>query len=215
MPGPVRRRAALALSTSTVKNRQLILTRQARSGSSPLTGPSLAAVGHEVVRRSAFPWVDLSRTRLPAAPRTGGATRRSARGPRGAPAPRSDKRSGYLAAAVVGELGVVQAERAQLAEDVAAASTRGRELVAAAEAEAARLFAAAQDLVAAADQRTSTPQRQGPALLELAWRSCAPTPAIRSGRSYFQAGRRDTSAPDPSRACRTPLIPDRRLSTYR
>lgn len=56
-------------------------------------------------------------------------------------------------AAVVGELGVVAAERAQLAEDVSAASRRGRDLVEAAQAEASRLVAAAQDLVAEADQR--------------------------------------------------------------
>lgn len=56
-------------------------------------------------------------------------------------------------AVVVGELGVVAAERAQLAEGVSAANRRGRDLVAAAEAEAARLVAAAQDLVAEADQR--------------------------------------------------------------
>lgn len=56
-------------------------------------------------------------------------------------------------AAVIGELGVVQAERAQLAQDVTAANARGRELVASAEAEATRLVDAAQDLVVDADQR--------------------------------------------------------------
>lgn len=56
-------------------------------------------------------------------------------------------------AAVAGEVGVVAAERAQLAEDVTAATSRGRDLIAAAEAEAARLIAAAQDLVVEADQR--------------------------------------------------------------
>ena len=47
----------------------------------------------------------------------------------------------------------MQAERAKLAEDVATATTRGRDLFAAAETEAARLVTAAQDLVVDADQR--------------------------------------------------------------
>lgn len=56
-------------------------------------------------------------------------------------------------AALVGELGVVHAERTQLAEDVTVATARGRELVAAADAEAARLVAAAQDLAQDGEQR--------------------------------------------------------------
>lgn len=56
-------------------------------------------------------------------------------------------------AALVGELGVVQAELGQLAEDVAAVTTRGRQLVAAAEDEAARLVAAAQAVVVNSEQR--------------------------------------------------------------
>ncbi len=48
-------------------------------------------------------------------------------------------------AALVGDLGVMQAERARLAEEVAEAATRGRQLVADAETEAAQLVAAIQD----------------------------------------------------------------------
>lgn len=56
-------------------------------------------------------------------------------------------------AALVGELGVAAAERTQLAADVTAADERGRQLVADAEAQAARLVAAVQDLVADGEQR--------------------------------------------------------------
>ena len=56
-------------------------------------------------------------------------------------------------AALVGELGVTQAERTRLAQEVLAATEHGRQLVAAAQAEAARLVAAAQDLVHDGEQR--------------------------------------------------------------
>jgi hypothetical protein len=48
-------------------------------------------------------------------------------------------------AAVVGELGVAGAERGRLAEEVDAATALGRQLVAQAEAEAARLVTAAEE----------------------------------------------------------------------
>jgi hypothetical protein len=56
-------------------------------------------------------------------------------------------------AALVGELGVAAAERTQLIADVTTATDRGRELIAAAEAEAAHLVAAARHLVADGEQR--------------------------------------------------------------
>jgi hypothetical protein len=56
-------------------------------------------------------------------------------------------------AALVGELGVMDAERRRLADEVAAAARRGRQLVADAEAEAARLVAAAQDVAQDGEQR--------------------------------------------------------------
>ena len=56
-------------------------------------------------------------------------------------------------AALVGELGVMHAERTRLANDVVDAAARGRQLVADAEAEAARLVAAAQDLAQDGGQR--------------------------------------------------------------
>lgn len=56
-------------------------------------------------------------------------------------------------AALVGEVGVAAAERTQLTDDITAATERGRQLVASAQAEAARLVAAAQDLVTAGEQR--------------------------------------------------------------
>ena len=56
-------------------------------------------------------------------------------------------------AALVGELGVAHAERMRLAQDVHAAADHGRQLVANAQAEAARLVAAAQDLVHDGEQR--------------------------------------------------------------
>ena len=56
-------------------------------------------------------------------------------------------------AAVVGDLAVAHADRARLADEVEAASKRGRDLVAAAEAEAARLLAAAQDEVGNGERR--------------------------------------------------------------
>ena len=49
-------------------------------------------------------------------------------------------------AALVGELGVAHANRTQLADDISVATARGRQLLAAAEAEAARVLAAAHDL---------------------------------------------------------------------
>lgn len=55
--------------------------------------------------------------------------------------------------ALVGQLGVAHAERTQLTADVTAAAARGRQLVEAAEAEAARLVAAAQDLAADGETR--------------------------------------------------------------
>ena len=54
--------------------------------------------------------------------------------------------------ALIGELGVAQAERTQLDDDITAAAERGRALVAAAEAEAARMLQAAQACVRDADQ---------------------------------------------------------------
>ncbi len=56
-------------------------------------------------------------------------------------------------AAHVGELGVADAERTRLAQDVLTATDHGHQLVAAAQAEAARLVAAAQDLVHDGEQR--------------------------------------------------------------
>ena len=56
-------------------------------------------------------------------------------------------------AALVGELGVAAAERTALANDITAAIDRGRELVASAEAEAARLVATAQELAATGHER--------------------------------------------------------------
>jgi len=56
-------------------------------------------------------------------------------------------------AALVGELGVAQAERTQLDADVTAAAERGRQLVAAAEVEAGQLVETAQACVRDADQR--------------------------------------------------------------
>lgn len=55
-------------------------------------------------------------------------------------------------ATFVGELGVVQAERTQLEDDVATAAERGRQLVAEAQAEAARLLEHAQGGVRDAEQ---------------------------------------------------------------
>jgi hypothetical protein len=85
-------------------------------------------------------------------------------------------------AALVGELGVAAAERTQLATDVTAATDRGRELITAAEAEAARLVAAAQDLVADGEQRyadaytAATAAGWAPAdLTTLGFPPCAPT----------------------------------------
>jgi hypothetical protein len=56
-------------------------------------------------------------------------------------------------AALVGELGVMDAERRRLADEVAAATRRGQQLVAEAETNAARLVAAAQDLAQDGEQR--------------------------------------------------------------
>jgi hypothetical protein len=56
-------------------------------------------------------------------------------------------------AVLVGEFGVTSVERGRLAGDVAAAAARGQQLVADAEAEAARLVAAAQDLAQDGEQR--------------------------------------------------------------
>ncbi len=56
-------------------------------------------------------------------------------------------------AALVGELGVLHAERARLATDTDDATERGRQLVADAQAQAAHLVAAARDLSRDADQR--------------------------------------------------------------
>lgn len=56
-------------------------------------------------------------------------------------------------AALVGELGVAAAERLQLSDEVNAAAGRGRQLVEAAEVEAARLLAGAHDLVMTGEQR--------------------------------------------------------------
>ncbi len=56
-------------------------------------------------------------------------------------------------AALVGELGVLHADRARLAQDVVDAASRGRQLIADAEAEAARLVAAAQNLAQDGEQR--------------------------------------------------------------
>ena len=56
-------------------------------------------------------------------------------------------------ATLIGELGVAQAERAQLEADVTTAADRGRQLVAAAEAEASRLLETAQSCVRDAEQR--------------------------------------------------------------
>ncbi len=55
-------------------------------------------------------------------------------------------------AALVGELGVMHAERARLAEEVKAAAEQGRQLIADAEAEASSLVTSAQDLSRAGDQ---------------------------------------------------------------
>jgi len=55
-------------------------------------------------------------------------------------------------AAVVGELGVMYAERARLAEEMNAATARGRQLIADAQAEASGLVAAAQDFAQAGAQ---------------------------------------------------------------
>lgn len=55
--------------------------------------------------------------------------------------------------ALIGELGVAQAERSQLDADVAAAAEQGRQLIAAAEADAARLLQTAQAAIQDADQR--------------------------------------------------------------
>ena len=56
-------------------------------------------------------------------------------------------------AALIGELGVARAERTQLDADVATAVDRGRQLIAEAPAEAARLLEDAQTCVRDADQR--------------------------------------------------------------
>ena len=56
-------------------------------------------------------------------------------------------------AALIGELAVARAERSQLDINIAAAGERGRQLVAAAEAEAAGLLDTAQAGVRHADQR--------------------------------------------------------------
>lgn len=56
-------------------------------------------------------------------------------------------------AALVGELGVAQAERIQLDAAIAAVVARGRQVVAAAEAEAARQLETAQSLVRDAERR--------------------------------------------------------------
>ncbi len=56
-------------------------------------------------------------------------------------------------AAVVGELGVVSADRGRLAEDVHTATVLGRRLVAEAEAQAAHLVAAAQERAEQGAQR--------------------------------------------------------------
>ena len=56
-------------------------------------------------------------------------------------------------AALIGELAVARAERTQRDTDIAAAGERGRQLVAAAEAEAAALLDTAQAGVRHADQR--------------------------------------------------------------
>ncbi len=56
-------------------------------------------------------------------------------------------------ATLVGELGVLQAERTRLAGDVVDAAARGRHMVADAEAEAARVVAAAQDLAQDGEHR--------------------------------------------------------------
>jgi hypothetical protein len=56
-------------------------------------------------------------------------------------------------AALVGELGVVHADRARLAKDVVDAAARGRQFIVDAEAEAARLVAGAQDLAQDGEHR--------------------------------------------------------------
>lgn len=56
-------------------------------------------------------------------------------------------------ATLIGELGVAQAERTQLDADVAAAAERGRQLIAEAQDEAARLLETVQTAVRDADQR--------------------------------------------------------------
>lgn len=55
-------------------------------------------------------------------------------------------------AALVGELGVMHAERARLAEEVKAAAEQGRQLIADAGAEASSLVTSAQDLARAGAQ---------------------------------------------------------------
>lgn len=54
---------------------------------------------------------------------------------------------------VVGELAVAAAERAQLTDQITAATDRGQQLVTAAHAEADRLVASARDLAADSEQR--------------------------------------------------------------
>ena len=56
-------------------------------------------------------------------------------------------------AARVGDLGVLRAERAQLADDVTTAQAQGQHLVAAAQAEAGALVQAARDLALDGEQR--------------------------------------------------------------
>lgn len=114
-------------------------------------------------------------------------------------------------AAVVGELAVASAERAQLETQVTVASERGRQLVAKAEAEAARLLNAAQVCVQDAEQHYadvySATTAAGWAPADLTALGFHPVPtSTRRRRSTPDppAGNNAFPPPDPSRGRHSP-----------
>lgn len=101
-------------------------------------------------------------------------------------------------AALIGELGVAQAERTQLDTDVTAAAERGRQLLAEAEADAARLLESAQARVRDAGARYadvySAATAAGWTPADLAALGFRPSPGSSSGRRTSPSQPTDTAA---------------------
>lgn len=105
-------------------------------------------------------------------------------------------------AALIGELGVLQTEHARLTDDAAQVAARGRQLVADAEAEAARLLATAHGLTRDNEQRYSDAYTAAAAAgwtpADLAALGYQPTTGSTAGGTAGSASRRRRPQPDPN-----------------